>query len=361
MKCYIATFCRYENYGTRLQNYALCHAIKQLGGEPISISINNTKTKIERVLKDIFARCPIVCDKQKVWLNNTRKRAAFKAFNAGLNVKEYTYKQLYEIDFSEAIAIAGSDQIWSPAHMKRFPREREFYFLQFVPGNKRFTYAPSFGSDTIPEDMIEMYRNYLGQFKNITVREMKGQEIVYELTGKKAQLLPDPVFLLSREEWRRRSAKIERCSKNKYIVLYFLGIQNRDIIENIMEYSKKNNYESVYISGNFYQEQDITPSPDEFVGLIDGAEMVLTDSFHASAFSIIMETPFRVFRRKDVEQFSRIETLLNKYNYLDAIIESVEQLDCLPDNMEHNVRSVNSVLENEKKVGMEYLKNLLHK
>ena len=55
-----------------------------------------------------------------------------------------------------------------------------------------------------------------------------------------------------------------------------------------------------------------TVGPDEFVGLISKAKMVLTDSFHATVFSIIYEKPFVVYDRQGSgkKMGSRLSSLL---------------------------------------------------
>lgn len=59
---------------------------------------------------------------------------------------------------------------------------------------------------------------------------------------------------------------------------------------------------------------------EEFLGLIKNAKLVCTDSFHATVFSIILNTPFLVFMREQiasgVDMNSRIESLLMMTNLL---------------------------------------------
>ena len=51
--------------------------------------------------------------------------------------------------------------------------------------------------------------------------------------------------------------------------------------------------------------------PAEFIDLIDNAEHVITDSFHAAVFSCLLETPLTIVRRggNGGGMFSRLETL----------------------------------------------------
>lgn len=43
-------------------------------------------------------------------------------------------------------------------------------------------------------------------------------------------------------------------------------------------------------------------APDEFIWLMANAEMVLTDSFHAAALSILFHKPFWTFERKAINK-----------------------------------------------------------
>ena len=57
-----------------------------------------------------------------------------------------------------------------------------------------------------------------------------------------------------------------------------------------------------------------------------------TDSFHSCVFSILFSTPFIVFERDDKElesMYSRIETLLEKFNIQDRIFKEKITADVL--------------------------------
>lgn len=361
MKCYIATFYQYDNYGTRLQNFALSHAIYKLGAEPITISINNKRVICMNIIKNIFSYLPIVSDKQKIWINNRKKRKVFKKYNSNLNMRVMTYNQMYRIDFSDAVAIAGSDQIWSPEHLIRNKREEELYLLQFAPKEKKFAYAPSFGVKKIPDELQKIYKDNLKGFAQLSVRESSGQKIIEKLINQNVPVLPDPVFLLEKEEWRKEySHSAMDTLSEKYVVIYFLGQQNECIMSEIEKNAKSNHYKVIAIAGNHYKSGDVVPSPDEFVQLIDGAQVVFTDSFHATAFSIIMQTPFLVFKRKDVEQFSRIENLLNKYDYMDCLVDDEIKWDKINNVLLNINMDVENIIRFERQKGIKYLKNILN-
>lgn len=359
MKCYIATFYQYDNYGTRLQNYAMCRVIQKLGITPTTIVIDNKKEKFIRFIKDVCSYLPIVSNRQRIWLNNRKKCRAFQSFNKKLYFRITSYDELYNLDFSDAIAIAGSDQIWSPVHLADKRQEAELYFLRFAPKKARYAYAPSFGVDKIPDEMKYMYNRYISDFERLSVREFAGQAIICDLTDLDVPVLPDPVFLLSREEWETSTSDSKSIvPEGSYIVTYFLSKQSDVVWSEIEECAKTRNAKIINIAGNCVDKGDIIPSPDAFVDLINGAQAVFTDSFHGSVFSIIMQTPFLVFRRKDVNQFSRLDMLLHKYHLMEAFVDN-EELKDYDTLLKEILMNTEKTMEAERQKGLDYLEEMI--
>lgn len=357
MKCYISTFYQYENYGTRLQNYALSVALRKLGVEPVTLALNVMREKWSCLIKNVCSYLPAISNRQKIWKCNREKRQAFQFFYEKINICQKKHKELFKLDFSDAIAIAGSDQIWSPMHLKKRKHEAELYFLRFAPSSKRFAYAPSFGVKEVPGEMRTMYSRYISEFERLSVREDMGQNIIYDLLGERVPVLPDPVFLLDKEEWNKEIDKVNAVKLNeKYIVVYFLGDHGEQIWEKIRAAAKQWNAKILHIAGNSFDKGVIVPSPEEFVQLIRSAQAVFTDSFHGSAFSIIMQTPFLVFPRKDVDQFSRMETLLRKYRCQDAIADDIEDYS---EVFRHDVAFTEKIAKSEKIRGISYLEQII--
>lgn len=363
MKCYIATYYKYDNYGTRLQNYALSKILKNQNIEPVTIYLEQPSKKIEvkKIIKKIILNLPIIMEKQKVLVNVIKKEEIFGEFNKKLNLMNFEPKQLRNINFSDSFCIAGSDQIWSPNHLKNNIQDMDLFFLKFAPKEKKFAYAPSFGVNEIPKELREVYRKNLSEFNGISVREEKGKKIILDLLNIDVPIVPDPVFLLTKEEWEELINSKNLFNVDKpYILTYFLSKPNEELMKEIKNVCETNNYNHINISGNHFNEFDIIPAPDGFVRLIDEASFVFTDSFHASAFSIIMDTNFAVMKRTDVNQFSRIETLLKKYKaencYID--VNNREKVDLLIQK-KYYIDREQLLIEREK--GLEYINNIICK
>ena len=187
--------------------------------------------------------------------------------------------------------VFGSDQIWNPV-LHDFD---EAYFLSFpevtVP---KVSYAASFGQDTIPERIMPELKSRLAGFSNFACREYSAQKIIRELCGKDSALVLDPVFLLPPSEWAKLSAPVD-CEK-PYTLLYFLSNPGQS------PYAAKRHAAqtgSHLLSIGFSPRDpkyrihcDYSLGPREFLGAIASAETILTNSFHCTAFAILMQKNF---------------------------------------------------------------------
>lgn len=355
MKCYIATFYQYENYGTRLQNFALCQAIQKAGAEPVTLVPWQKKEKIVRFLKEICSFLPTIFDCQRRWLNQRKKRYVFRTFTQQLYCLERKAGELHQLDFSDAVAITGSDQVWSPVHFMNRVQEMELYFLRFAPPSKRYAYAPSFGEEEIPQGMKEKYEKYISEMRSVSVREKSGQRIIFDLVGKQVPVLPDPVFLLGKEDWRMVIRDTDSLiPENDYIIVYFLSRQSGAVWQGVKKYAHIRNVKIICIAGNTIEKGMVIPTPDLFVNLIGHAQAVFTDSFHGTAFSIIMQTPFLVFPRKEVDQLTRLHMLLETYQCPDALVSGRVDYHTVLQNQAWNVEGI---LKSEQKRGLDYIKH----
>ena len=204
--------------------------------------------------------------------------------------------------------VSGSDQVWNP-DWADYTYEKTF--LRFCRKEKRVAYAASFGVDSIPEKWIDKYKTGLSEFQYLSVRENKAVEIVEELIGKTCERVLDPTMLLDKDEWDRIAIVPPQCMNKNYILTYFLGGRSDAVNKDILEYARK--YDCHVINLLDLNDPNYFVGPDKFVGLISKAKLVLTDSFHATVFSIIYERTFVVYNRKGIgsKMGSRLSSLLD--------------------------------------------------
>lgn len=336
-----------HNYGNRLQNYALQKAVSSYGIDVVTIlepSKFSTVKFIKSILKPILRYTPLYGNRHNYVMKKLKSKG-FNDFDDKFIVEEPLSKR--NID-SFDLFISGSDQVWNPKFAGK-----DFHFLTFAPKTKRVSYAASFGISEIPHEHTHRYRDNINSMKHISVREAAGVDIVRDLTGRDATLVPDPTMLLTRNDWGDLVADYEHLKNEKYVIVYTLREFDEDVRKQIETYAAENNLKIYQIMGDFYSKDHKTPDPVEFVARIKYADAVFTDSFHASVFSIIMHTPFVVFSRKDANMSSRLVTLLNTYKLQQALYDGSVQIEEILHN--ESFDNVDSILAEKANIGKAYL------
>lgn len=383
----IITITRGENYGNMLQNYAVQKVIATLGFFPETI-INtthvkrrrnnftqiigklrpqysgraiNTKIKKKFFIKndaDFFIRSVFwaIKSREKISLAKKKRAAAFHDFFVSLiNVcprKISTGSIDYEFFDKFDYIICGSDQVWNP----NYPQTSMIDFLQFIPESKRIAYAPSFGLNGIPQSKQDSYAQWIKEIPALSVREERGAEIIRKLTGRKAEVLPDPVIMLDKQDWCRIAKQPAIKTRKRYILTYFLGNMVKDYYWFIKKTAQNHSLEIINLA-DIHEPESYTVGPCEFLYLVDNAELVCTDSFHGTLFSIIMKRNFIVFPRVEdgCSMHSRIETLLKKFCLNDRLYS--EDIDAFI--FTANFKHVDDIIKEERNRTFNYLKNAL--
>ena len=330
-----------DNYGNKLQNYALQTILESLGNDVKTLRIKDGKklscpvSKKEAIRKLTPSYVYQVISsriKNKYPYKNQRdglrgsiefgktdipqrleeqRSEAFKKFSEKhLKLdEEIIYPGAYDYTDKYDAYVCGSDQIWNPTYSSTGAE----YFLQFVPEHKRIAFAPSFGLNSINEALHPLYRKWLNGIPYLSVREEAGAGIIKELTGREAMVLPDPTLYLTKEQWEKVEKKPEFDIDQPYVLTYFLGNETNKYRRYIEAYAKRINARIIDLF-DMREPEYYAVDPAEFVWLMHHAAAMFTDSFHGTVFSLIFHTPFLVFDRVEsggTGMSSRIDTLLN--------------------------------------------------
>ncbi|PNR91840.1 hypothetical protein HWHPT5561_06585 [Petrotoga sp. HWH.PT.55.6.1] len=366
----IATLTNYFNYGNRLQNYALQEILKPYSKEVETLVIPKNSTSSRRTkhyIKKLFSQ-PLsktaktfaskINWKIKYLTNKDiliERERRFKDFSQNY-IKERHFRSLYETnEISDEFdyVFTGSDQVWNPYFIKN---REQYYFLQFVEEEKRIAYAPSFGISEIPQEVKQKYKEWLSSIPYISVREKEGARIIKELTGRDVPVLVDPTLLLNKEEWIKIAKEHKNKPKSKYLICYFWGKIPKERKTLIKRIAEKYNLQIINIA-NLSDKKTYTADPSEFIDYINSASLVLTDSYHGSAFSILMETPFFVFERiGGPSMYSRIRTLLEKTKLKNR---EEKDIDLNKNLLEMDFSHVHSILNEERKKSFDFLKKAM--
>lgn len=337
MKIGIVTIQDNFNYGNRLQNYAVSKIVESykmqvdtviIKNREELLQIDNYKKWIKRILPNKVNWMLSAFKKQLVGnkLEISREKS-FQQFNQKyIRSKTYyidTYAQLLEMKQLQNYDyfLAGSDQIWNP-----FFAGQELYFLTFAPPQKRIAFIASIGVSKLPKEEENRYKEYLSQMKYISVREESAVKIISELIDKQADCFLDPVLLIKREEWLKLMEPVVQEIPSQYILSFFLGEKPEKEIE---LFANSKHLPIIHMNNKAYKKFYCL-NPAQLLYLINHAEFVLTDSFHVTAFSIIFQKQFYVFKRKQIGMenlFSRMETLLGKLDLYSRVQDTAEIKD----------------------------------
>ncbi len=343
----IITIIDNNNYGNRLQNYALYKYISKYDTTETlkNDDFSNTKSLfLLRTIKHLFSK--------KISINENRQKN-FQLFNS--NIK-FSRKKINAFSNSEKYNyyIVGSDQVWNP----NFGRLRDVDLLAFVSPQKRVSYAASIGVDTIPDSKSKQMAKELKKFKSISVREENAKNIIQELTDRKdIDVLIDPTMLLDEDDWLKVVKRPKNMKTKKYILLYFLGEISAKRKKEIERIAKDNNCEIIDIldKNSIYYEY----GPSEFLYLEQNAFLVCTDSFHACVFAFLFDRPFVVFDREQQmvnSMNSRIDTFISKFKLINRRFNGK---DITKDNLKHNYTEGYRILEKERQKSKKYLEQAL--
>lgn len=192
------------------------------------------------------------------------------------------------------IYVAGSDQIWNPQHTNGDGT----YFLDFVPlGKKKISYASSFSQSSLDSDFERKVAYWLKSFDAISVREKNGVHIIDRFLPGKAVVTLDPSLLLTQQDYEVLVNKSRLKIEEPYILVYCLKYMYNPypyITHLIEEASRQTGFRIVCV--DFTSLQKIHAplvynfhdglGPSDFLWLFSHAKMVITTSFHGTAFAL---------------------------------------------------------------------------
>lgn len=355
-----------SNYGNSLQNYAVKKILENFNHsvETIKTEYYHSFKKISKENIKIFAKILLKHgDYQR-----TIRRIKFSVFsNRYLSRSKITVEEKNpKLDEACDCLVFGSDQIWNFTWGGRLCENIDYFTGGFSPNTPKISYSASVGADYIPDKYKERFIENVSRFKAISVREDKAKEIVEDLLDKDVVVTIDPTLMLDKSHWMKIAKKPKYIKKQKYILTYFLREISHETNRLIQTISDKFGLEVINLCSEqcswekIKNPKHVTTDPCEFIWLVANCQLMLTDSFHACVFSILMDKPFRCFERIEdgVESMSsRMDTLFHMFSIDDWCVGDVnEDIDHI---FYKDYSKVESVLKEKRQFALDYLKKAL--
>lgn len=352
------------NYGSILQAIATQRVVERLGYEC---------EIIDYIRKDEYKNKGLVtAAKQKAYVKkfppliiayclarvgeNTSANNKFEVMrNKWLPMTKY-YSDLRNPPKAD-IYMTGSDQVWGPLMNQQYDWN---YFLQFAGDDvKKIAYAGSFGKMDISKEDADKMVEFLKRYDAISVREKQAVEFLKD-NGVCSEQVVDPTLLFNGEEWKELLSMETRPDKGKYVLIYQIH-KNDKLSAYAKEFSKRIGLPLKRVAVMHHQKfwgGDFIETPDikEFLEYIDSAAYVVTDSFHGTAFSINLNTPF-VTLMPETGTSARNLSLLELTGLNAQIARDENDFSVLDKNVDFT--EANKILFAERKKSIEILKNIL--
>lgn len=370
----ITTF-RQPNWGSVLQAYALQQAVLDMDYDVKVIDYkypneyhyahgrkrllkDNLKTRFGRLRREWFMRLGLMKKDKMFMLNQFIER------NVNVTRKYISHTDIHNDPPHFDIYLAGSDQIWNPNTMLG-----DMTYMFDFAGNesKKIAYASSFSCLNIPEKYKTEYIRHLSSFMAISVREDNGAKTARYLLDKDVPVVLDPTMLLNKEQWHeiaQQSAPLQL--PEKYILCYMLAYtySPEESMAKLLEAAQaKYPYPVISLTklpasyhGKIYSV-DCPIGIAEFLQLIERSSIVISSSFHGSAFALNFGKPLLGLTEDNDDD--RLLTIFRKVGLEGNLLYSSHLNFDILDPF-YNVDYVQSCIEKLRQISKEYLQNSLN-
>lgn len=360
----ILTYHHHENYGTMLQAFALQEALRRMGHDAQIIDFFQPVAPVGEELQQLHRqRILHYLTHPRTYAGKARDAAIRKLMRPHLAQKSAQFERFYRENFRlsprhygstaqlEAqppeydVYLVGSDQTWNPL----VGGNPDAFYLTFAPERAiRASYAPSVSISSLSHDQAQRMKKLLEHVDYLSCREQEGAELLRSLTGRPVAAVLDPTFLLDGGAWDAFAQETEHPPK--YLLQYLIGRvpAHRSYIR---AFARRLGLPIVSIPCTpadmldpHTQKQWV--GPGGFLSLIRDAQVVCTDSFHGTAFSLNYGTPvFSFCKTADSAKSSENSRLHSIYRQFGLSSRLITDLTRSPAELSMD----SAVLEENKK------------
>lgn len=381
-KIAVVTFL-FDNYGTKLQAYALCKVLQDAGHDVEALDFDlemNEGARHKDIFKDIYRQygiikgIPHMVEKIR-WAYGIKKmnardhseeknhrRNKFENFTTKYipYSKHYTSNELREGKCEHYdVFITGSDQVWNYQYVSGL----DIFFLNFVSdGSKKLSYAASFGFTSLPKEKTKEYECRIEELDSVLVREKEALDIAHNLGRADAKLVLDPTLLIDSKSWDSviNVDNVANLLPDEYILVYSLN-QSYKIYKEAISLADKVGKKVVVLKRSFCPPEldnvvalyDV--GVEEFLWLIKNASCVITNSYHALLFSINFNTKFYAYLDRAEQVNSRLISIIDIVNIKGRVYYEEEHIPKTLGCIDYN--ECNKILMSERTESLRLLYN----
>jgi len=328
MRTATITFHAPNNNGSFFQAYALQKVLTEVIGAENEIIDYRSEKQINqysvfrpvRSARDLVKNVVSLLHYRPINTHNQRYEAMRERYFKMTN-RCSTLEEVQQTADSYDAVFAGSDQIWNTGA----PDFSEAYLLPNV-NPRKIAYAISFGSFSAEAELMK-YKDEIEDFYRISVREESAKNHLEKQISRPVDVTVDPTLLLEREDYLCMADALPLV-KGNYIFFYSISYPD-EVVRAAKRIADQIGIPIITVFTSFHtiacERHGIKvlydAGPREFINLLSNAKLVLTNSFHGTAFAIVMHKPF-------YHVCKTVDGKLQRDDRIDNIIEALGIENC---------------------------------
>jgi len=218
----------------------------------------------------------------------------------------------------------GSDQIWNPSVQKGLD---PVYFLHIpeLSHTYKVAYAPSFGRGAIEPAYQQKLYQLASKLDGISVREKTGLDVLETagISRDSVQVVPDPTILLGQFDALLAGNSPPDAS------VFCYALRTDEVIRSVASQAAKLTGGKLRSPRTTHQRwgdigEGISPGPVEWLRTLAQAGVVVSNSFHGVALSVVLNRPFIAVALpgKRAKMNARVQNLLTIAGLTDRILDT---------------------------------------
>lgn len=319
---------RVINYGSYLQAYALKQLLLRYGAESVEFidiapgrqlpgfegaGISYYVSRFKAMMRVILSGKA----KSKKRTMDYRARLADMMHSAWEKLGLKEYPSAPEVD----LAVIGSDEVFHCCQKTTWGYTPQLYGR--IPNAKEVvSYAGSFGATKInmleEAGVAQEIGETLKTLKHISVRDDNSRSIVEKLTGITPSIQLDPVLAYGFIDEIKNAHSVD---ESNYILIYSYPdrIHDKKEVDAIVEFAKRHGKKLISVMSRYdWCDDAVIPTPLDMLAWFKNADMVITETFHGTIFSIITQRQFATIGRKSA--MPKLTSMLRPLGLEDRLV-----------------------------------------
>lgn len=285
------------DYGNRLQNYAMHVILSGLGLECETLVPRQNKKSTYRRRRENHIRMMYRNDPAEAQMKSpsVTRQLRFEEFEA----RFLPTRRVDSVSFDSGIAkeyrwlVTGGENVWNPDLRDNLGMLKN-NLLAFGESCQRICMAPSVGLKELPPHLRDLYHDQWIKFPWLNVRDPEDAQLIWDITGREAKLMLDPVLLVNAEHWRKLMKPLPDFeAQHPYCLIWTSDNENlTDETERIVTELTSDCSCDRYFLGRQGEGPVSTAGPSEYLYLLDHARLAVTDRYYGVVFAAMFGKPF---------------------------------------------------------------------